>query len=151
MYSGKETLTIYNTTIGYGYCVNNTYLQEAVFSSTSGFVFAPVNGYFVAEDKSYGNYQAAKQAADAYLSMGIEAYPGSTYQCNWRVYFGNAIKYPEAEKLVTTLLDVTETDNYEILPGSNYRVKMTGTFGTVLIDMDEHYAYPQLRPLTENE
>ena len=151
MYSGKETLILYNTTIGYGYCVNNTYLQEAVFSSTSGFTFVPVNGYFVAENKTYGSYQAARQAADTYQSMGIEAYPGSTYQCSWRVYFGNTSKYSEAEKLVTMLLDITGIYAYEILPGSNYRIRMSGTFGTVLVDVDEHYAYPQLRPLTENE
>ncbi len=151
MYSGKETLIIYNTTLGYGYCVNNAYLQEAVFSSSSGFTFTPVNGYFVAENKTYGSYQAAKQAADTYLAMGLEAYPGSTYQCSWRVYFGNSAKYSEAEQLVTTLQDITGTYVYEILAGSNYRIKMTGTFGAVLIDVDEHYAYPQLRPLTENE
>ena len=43
---------------------------------------------------------AAKQAAEGYQTLGIEAYPGSTYQCSWRVYFGNASKYSEAEKLI---------------------------------------------------
>ena len=151
MYSGKETLTIYNTRLGYGYCVNNTYLQEAELSSSSGFTFVHVNGYFVAEDRTYGSYHAAKQAADGYQALGLEAYPGSTYQCNWRVYFCNASKYSEAENTVSRLQDITGSNSFEILSGSNYRVKMTGTFGTLLIDMDEHYAYPQFRALDINE
>lgn len=151
LYSGKETLTIYNTKIGYGYCVNNMYLQEAVLESSSGFVFVPVNGYFVAEEAAYGSYQAALQASEDYRALGVEAYPGSTYQCSWRVYFGNASKYTEAEKLAEMLQDVTGKDSFEVLSGSNYRVKITGSFGTLLIDVDEHYAYPQLRPLTVYE
>lgn len=151
LYSNKETLTIYNTTVGYGYCVNNAYLQEAVLTSASGFTFVPVNGYFVAEEKTYGSYQAAKQAADIYQKQGLDAYPGSSYQCSWSVYFGNAAKYEEAEKLVNTLMDITGKESFKILAGSNYRVKMTGTFGTVLIDVDDHFAYPQLRPLDKNE
>ena len=30
LYSGKDTLTVYNQKIGYGYCVGNVFLQEAV-------------------------------------------------------------------------------------------------------------------------
>ncbi len=151
MYSGKETLTIYNTTLGYGYCVNNMYLQEAELSSSSGFTFTPVNGYFVTEDRTYGSYHAAKQAAEGYQTLGMEAYPGSVYQCSWRVYFANTTKYEDAKQLVSELIEITGKSSFEILPGSNYRVKMTGTFGTLLIDVDEHYAYPQFRPLDANE
>ncbi len=151
LYSGKETLTIYNTKIGYGYCVNNRYLQEAVLESPSGFVFTPVNGYFVAEETTYGSYQAAKQAADSYLAKGVEACAGSAYQCSWRVYFGTASKYTEAEKQVELLQRITGKSNFEILSGSNYRIQMSGSFGTLIIDVDEHYAYPQLRPLTAYE
>lgn len=151
LYSGKETLTIYNTKLGYGYCVNHMYLQEAVLESSIGFTFAPVNGYFVAEKAFYGSYQAALQAVEAYRRLGVEAYPGSTYQCSWRVYFGNASKYSDAEALTTMLTEVTGRNDYEVLSGSNYRILMTGSFGTLLIDMDEHYAYPQLRPLTVYE
>lgn len=151
MYSDKETLTIYNTTLGYGYCVNNVYLQEAELSSSSGFTFMPVNGYFVTEEGTYGSYYAAKQVAESYLALGIEAYPGSTYQCNWRVYFANTTKYEDAKQLVSELFEITGKSSFEILSGSNYRVKLTGTFGTLLIDVDEHYAYPQFRPLDANE
>lgn len=151
MYSGKETLTLYNTALGYGYCVNNTYLQEAELESTSGFTFTPVNGYVIAETNAYAGYQAAKQAADTYDALDMEAYPGSSYQCNWRVYFGQVMKYSEAEQKVKQLREATGKNNFEILSGSNYRVMVTGSFGTLLLDVDEHYAYPQFRPIGEKE
>lgn len=151
LYSGKETLTINNTILGYGYCVDNMYLQEAVLESYSGFTFTPVGGYFVAEEELYSSYQAAKSAADAYQTLGVDAYPGSSYQCHWRVYFGTSDKYADAEKKVTTLIGVTGKKNYEILSGSNYRIQMSGTFGTLLIDVDENNAYPQMRSLTADE
>jgi len=151
LYSAKETLTINNTKLGYGYCVGNTYLQEVVLESASGFTFVPVNGYFVAEEKTYASYQAAKQVAEKYHAFGVEAYPGSVYQCNWRVYFGNTAKYADAEALVLLLKDVSGRTSFEIMNGNNYRILMTGSFGTLLMDVDEHYAYPQLRPVTAYE
>ncbi len=151
LYSGKKTLTIQNTELGYGYCVGNTYLQEMILESRDGFTFTPVNGYFVAESVTYASYQAAEQAAEKYRELGVEAYPGSIYQCSWRVYFGNAVKYTEAEQKVQALENLMGTNVFEILPGSNYRIQMTGSFGTLLIDVDEHYAYPQFRPVTVYE
>ena len=151
LYSGKETLTIHNKELGYGYCVGNTYLQEVILESDTGFVFTPVNGYYVAETAAYGSYQAAKQAAEAYQELGLEAYPGSNYQCSWRVYFGNASKYAQAEEKVQQLQAITGKEVFEVLNGSNYRIKMSGTFGTLLIDVEEHYAYPQFRPVTAYE
>jgi len=151
LYSGKETLTIQNTELGYGYCLNNTYLQEAILESTTGFSFTPVNGYFVADTTNYGSYQAAVQAAESYQQLGIEAWPGSRYQCSWRVYFGNTTRYAQAEQQVQQLKAVSGKDCFQVLPGSNYRVQMTGSFGTVIIDVDEHFAYPQFRPVTVYE
>jgi len=150
LYSGKETITINNTIIGYGYCVDNTYLQEVTLESDTGFTFTPVNGYFVAESDIYSSYRAAKAAADSYVALGVEAYPGSSYQCHWRVYFGNAAKYSDAETMLSMLQSVTGKNNFEILTGSNYRMQMSGTFGTLLIDVDENNAYPQMRPLTSD-
>ncbi len=149
MYSGKESLTIYNTKLGYGYCVGNSYLQETVLTSATGFKFTPVNGYFVSETASYGSYQAAKQVAEAYQRLGIEAYPGSTYQCRWRVYLGNMSKHAEAEELLQSISAITKKKELEVLTGSNYRIMMEGAFGKLLIDVDGTYAYPQFRPVTE--
>ena len=151
LYSGKEKLTIYNTKLGYGYCVKNMYLQETVLESSSGFTFTSLNGYFLAEKETYGSYEAVSRAVKNYQMQGLQAYPGSSYQCSWRVYFGNSVKYSEAESMLAMLKDVTGKNNFEILPGNNYRIQVAGSFGTLLIDMDEHYAYPQFRPVTVYE
>lgn len=148
LYSGKDTLTVYNQKLGYGYCVDNIYLQETVLESSSGFIFTPVNGYFIAGKEVYGSYQAALQAVEEYRSLDIEAYPGSSYQCCWKVYFGNTSKYSDAEKMVDNLQRETGKKSFEILEKNNYRVQLTGSFGRLLIDVDGQYAYPQLRPLT---
>lgn len=151
LYAGKETLTIYNTKLGYGYCVNQRYLQEMILESSSGFSFVPVTGYFVAEKSFYGSYQAARQAAEEYQKLGVDAYPGSCYQCSWRVYFGSVSKYSEGEALLTMLKELTGRNSFELLSGNNYRIEVSGTFGKLLVDVDERYAYPQLRPVTANE
>jgi len=49
------------------------------------------------------------------------------------------------------LEEVTGKSGFEILPGSNYRIQVTGEFGKILVDMDGNYAYPQFRPLAEYE
>ncbi len=151
LYSNKETLTVYNKKIGYGYCIDNMYLQEAVLESSSGFSFTPVNGYFISEKAVYGSYTAALQAAKEYRKLGLEAYPGSSYQCSWHVYFGNASEVSDAEQTVKMLEDITGTSDFEILSENNYRIQVSGSFGTLLIDVDGQYAYPQLRPLTAYE
>lgn len=151
MYTGKDQITIYNTKLGYGYCVNHRYLQEMILESSSGFSFVPVTGYFVAEKSFYGSYQAASQAAKEYKKQGVEAYPGSCYQCSWRVYFGSVSKYSEGEALLAMLEELTGKSNFELLPGNNYRIEVSGTFGKLLIDVEERYAYPQFRAVTANE
>ena len=150
LYSGKECITIYNTVLGYGYCVGNTYLQEAVLESDRGFDFYPVSGYLLCETTTYASYSAAKKAADSYIEYGIDAYPGSVSQCNWRVYFGNTAKYAEAESLKEEVHRVLGKQP-EILTGNNYRVRVEGSFGTLLMDVNEQYAYPQFRPLETYE
>ena len=148
LYSGKETLTIYNNKLGYGYCVDNVYLQELVLESSSGFRFTPVNGYVIAGKETYGSYQAALRAAEKYRNLGVDAYPGSTYQCCWQVYFGNTSNYEDAQRMVKMLGEISGTEEVELLAGNNYRIQLSGSFGTMLIDVDAHYAYPQFRPLT---
>ncbi len=151
MYAGKEQITIYNTKLGYGYCINNRYLQETVLESASGFSFVPVAGYFISEKNFYGSYQAASLAAEKYQQLGVEAYPGSCYQCSWRVYFGSVSQYSEGETFMARLTELTGKNNFELLPGNNYRIEVSGTFGKLLIDVEERYAYPQFRPVTVYE
>ena len=145
LYSGKETLTIYNNKLGYGYCVDNVFLQEAVLESSSGFVFTPVNGYFIAEKEVYGSYQAALHAAEAYRSLGVEAYPGSSYQCCWHVYFGNASKYADAERTVKMLKDM----DMEIVVEGVETADMADKFSAINCDYIQGYYFSKPIPKTD--
>lgn len=148
MYSDKKSITIYNDRLGYGYCMGNTYVQEVILISSNGFTFTPVSGYVVSEETIYSSYQAAKQVAKQYIESGISAYVGSTYQYRWRVYFGTAESYLAAEQLVLKIKEQEKKSSLEILEENSYRVLVEGSFGTILMDVDEQYAYPQFRPLT---
>ena len=148
MYSKKDSITIYNESLGYGYCMGNSYTQELILHSTDGFIFNPVTGCVVSETKIYPSYQSAKQVAEKYIEHGIMAYVGSTYQYKWRVYFGTTSNELEAEQLIDTIKKKENGSSLEVINENNYRVLLEGSFGTILIDVDENYAYPQLRPLT---
>ncbi len=151
LYSGKESITIKNSALGIGYCVGRSYLQETVLHSASGFTFTPASGYFVRLMELYSSYAAAKQTADALTRMGYTAYPVCVYQCTWYVYLGGSGKYSEMESLKERLLRVGDFEEAEILSGNNYRIWVKGSFGTFLIDVDEHMAYPQFKPITTYE
>ncbi len=151
LYSGKESITIKNSALGIGYCVGRSYLQETVLHSASGFTFTPASGYFVRLMELYSSYAAAKQTADALTRMGYTAYPVCVYQCTWYVYLGGSGKYSEMESLKERLLRVGDFEEAEILSGNNYRIWVKGSFGTFLIDVDEHMAYPQFKPVTTYE
>lgn len=151
LYSGKESITIKNSALGIGYCVGRSYLQETVLHSVSGFTFTPATGYFVRLTELYGSYTAAKQTADALNRMGYTAYPVCVYQCTWYVYLGGSGSYSEMEALKERLLRMGDFEEAEILSGNNYRIWVKGSFGTFLIDVDEHMAYPQFKPVTTYE
>ncbi len=148
MYSGKKSITVYNDRLGYGYCMGNTYVQEVVLISNNGFTFTPVSGYTVREQTIYNSYQEAKQVAKQYEESGILTYVGSTYEHRWRVYFGTVTNYLAAEQLVDTIKEQEKKSSLEIVEDSGYGLLVEGSFGTIFIDVDEQYAYPQFRPLT---
>ena len=148
LYSGKESLTIYNEILGYGYCIGNTYIQELLLTSTNGFKFSSIDGYFIRETKVYSSYKEAKKVADKYIENGTKAYVGSTYEHKWRVYLGNYATYSKAEEITKTIELQDKSISLEILTGNKYRVLLEGSFGTILLDVDEQNAYPQFRPMT---
>ncbi len=147
LYSGKKSITIYNNRLGYGYCTGNTYIQEVLLTSTNGFTFSPINGYFISETKSYNSYKEAKGVADKYVANGIKAYVGSSYEHKWRVYLDNYSTLSKAEQVAKEIKTQDKKTSLEILADNSYRVLLEGSFGTILLDVDEHNAYPQFRPM----
>lgn len=147
LYSGKNSITIYNDRLGYGYCMGNTYIQELLLTSTNGFTFRVIDGYFVSEAEIYSSYKEAKGVADNYIADGRKAYVGSTYKNKWRVYLGNYETYSKAEQVVQEIKLQDKRTSLKILSDNPYRVLLEGSFGTILLDVDEHNAYPQFRPM----
>lgn len=148
LYSGKNSITVSNTKLGFGYCTGKNYLQEAVFYSRDGFTFTPEMGYTVRVNERYGSYAAAKRVADELLKAGYEAYPACVYQCTWYVYLGADSSYEKMLRLSEHIMQNTKYKDVSVLGGSNYRMRVTGSQEIFLIDVDEHSTYPQFRPLT---
>ncbi len=147
LYSGKKSIIIYNDRLGYGYCTGNTYIQEVLLTSTNGFTFSSIDGYFISETKIYSSYKEATEVANKYIANGIKAYVGSSYEHKWRVYLGNYGTYSKAEQIAKEIEVQDKRVSLEILSENKYRVLLEGSFGTILLDVDEHNAYPQFRPI----
>lgn len=142
-YTGKETIIIKNTELGMGYCLDKEYKTETILSSKTGFTFTPVFEYFVDTGVTYRSYQTAKNSADVFSALGYTAIPVCTYRNTWFVYLGGSSTYSVIESLYTRLKNLNIYPDLKILNGNNYRLKVEGEFGSFLIDIDEHYAYPQ--------
>lgn len=141
LYSGKESITIQNTELSVGYCVDRKFLSETVLQSPDGFVFTPVTGYFIDSGVIYASAAAAKTQADSFCAAGRTALPVCTYRNRWHVYFDAGTSYAELEELLTRVR--LFCPQARALTGNNYRVLCRGGFGTLLIDIDDQNAYPQ--------
>ena len=60
---------------------------------------------------------------------------------------GNYATYSRAEEVIKTIKSQDKKISLEILSENPYRVLLKGSFGTILLDVDEHNAYPQFRPI----
>lgn len=147
-YTGKEAITIKNTALGLGYCINRDYLQETVLESRTGFVIQPVFEYFVDTGIVYASYQSAKNAASAMETLGYAASPVCLYRDTWHVYLGGSESYSTMELLYSQVKQLGSYPKLQIISGNNYRMRLSGEFGSLLIDIDERYAYPQFSPTT---
>lgn len=141
LYSGKESITVKNTALSVGYCIDREYRSETVLRSTEGFVFTPVAGYYVDSGVVYGSESAARTQADRFCAEGRPAVPVCTYRNRWHVYFDAGTSYADLQRLLAEVR--LFCPQAKELTGNNYRVLCQGTFGTLLIDIDSQFAYPQ--------
>ena len=141
LYSGRESITIQNTELSVGYCVDRIFQPETVLQSTDGFVFTPVTGYFIDSGVIYASGTAAMAQAERFCTAGRTAFPVCTYRNRWHVYFDAGTSYADLKELLAKVR--LFCPQAKELTGNNYRVLCRGTFGTVLIDIDDQNAYPQ--------
>ena len=150
LYAKKSSITIKNTEIGMGYCINGSYITEAVFESSTGFTFTPDTGRYIASNSSYYSYNAAKNAAAGFKQFGVNAYPVVLYRNMWKVYIEYNGEKPEKADSVFSGFAGTELDLISYIDDSSEMVLVKGNGIVFIIDAGIKKAYPQFKPMLSN-
>ena len=123
-YFDKKIITIYNTEIKMGYCINDSYKSDIVLKSVGGFSFEPDRSDYYTDNIIYGTYKSAVSKTKEYDTAYV-CYAGRNI---WMVYI-------PAKSVSDTgsLIKVTSNDIVSI------------TFGQkkMLIDGNVSGGYPQ--------
>lgn len=133
LYCDKNSLTIYNTGIGFGYCIDDIYYNTEYFYSQGGFTFTPQNGSFYVSKSFYKNYAECREAA--------EIIKGNAYVCAcgkniWRVYTDDS--------------SYKSSDMFDKLGSTDGLIKVSGTDTLILINGQESNSFPQFKPSEKN-
>ena len=65
LYMGKSIITIYNTKLSMGYCIDDSYTADLELKSTGGFSFEPENGEYYTDSAEYRSYSEAVKAVNS--------------------------------------------------------------------------------------
>lgn len=148
-YSNVSSIKIQTKQLGIGYCIQNQYIVDMEFHSSSGFIFTPARGCYYILNKTYQGYEAAKKVADVLEGLGVTAVPTAIYRNYWRVYIevgekenADAIKNKIAGRFGFT---------YTFTQDNGQRVQMKADSFQLLIDAEKKQAYPQWKALTKNQ
>lgn len=143
-YAKKSSLTIADSQIAIGYCVNNNYTEIAELISETGFLFAPASEYYAKSDQSYGSYINAKMAAESIRAdYKVSAWVGIFGAGEIYVLIGGD---SNTSALATTIKKVQNSDlTFTAMESNNkQRVKMTGSYDSIIYDGKEGNGYPQI-------
>lgn len=150
LYSGVSSIKIKTTAIGLGYSINDRYICDTEFKSSSGFTFTPATGCYYIMTKTFSTYQSAKTVANALKELNVSAYPVSVYRNYWKVYIGGVLEsqmpavYEKIKGRFGYSYSGIEKDN-------GHRVLVEGTSDSFLIDAEKKNAYPQFKALISNQ
>ena len=100
LYVKKSSLTIENTQIGLGYCVDGTYRIEETLTGQNGFVVTPDTQYYYQSKELYATKKLAKQAAEKVKKTGATAMLVTISRNMWSVYACGAESKDKAEQLI---------------------------------------------------
>ena len=126
LYSGKSIITIYNTEIKMGYCLNDSYKADIILKSAGGFSFEPDRSAYYTNADSFASYTDAYNVLKNSGKKGIVCYAGRS---KWMVYLKNM-----------------EDDKAYAKVSSSHVIKLTFGRQTLLIDGSISGAYPQFAP-----
>lgn len=146
----KSEISISNTRLSAGYCINNKYKAEAVLKSSRGFCFQPAKEYYYISKEKFLTYPAARETANLLKKAGIDAFAGVTYQKTWRVYVCAGKDKKKGQRLFKKINGRYGLTYSSIQKDNKRRVKVSGTDEKWMVDTDSHKAYIQFAAENKN-
>ena len=128
LYMGKSIITIYNTKLSMGYCIDDSYTADLELKSTGGFSFEPENGEYYTDSAEYGSYSEAVKAVNSLSGKEGKAYVCYAGRKKWLVYIKNPGDKSGLDAVSTTEL-----------------VKLSFGKKVILIDGSVSQGYPQFQ------
>lgn len=137
-YERVGQVTIQNTSLKYGYCIQDVFYSEETLYSGNGFVIRPETGSWSVCKGSYRTYSSAVQEAAKYRTLygAFGAYPASTGKGSWKVYV------PSGTGGMSGKLSGTARN-------SSHMLMVTTQNGGFLIDAELAGSYPQFAPTAD--
>ncbi len=151
-FSGKQSITMYNTSMEAGYCDGREYRRETVFSSENGVTITPEKGDFYAADGVY-TLTKAEMLAEELTDAGAKAYAVLISPGKAEVYVpvaengGNETKALQMFETAAKKCGVTPDRTVQ---NSTYLIRITAGERVLFADGAEGY-YPQFQASEKNE
>ncbi|MCQ2495332.1 MAG: SpoIID/LytB domain-containing protein [Lachnospiraceae bacterium] len=129
-YSGKKLITVYNSSVKVGYCINDSYKAELVLNSKNGFSFEADNTQYYYENEYFSSYSAAYKALQNLKLEGKNANICLCGRGKWRLYVSSSNKQSKVSYNTAKTAEL---------------IKLTFGNKSLLIDASEASAYPQIK------
>lgn len=149
-YGDKNSITIKNNSVRFGYEVNGQFVENMTLNSSNGFTVYPNTSYCYGSVNVYGTYNEAVAAINKYGIAG--EYVTVAVQGNgaYRIYI-SANDVLTAASLAASLENSGKGKYEAVANDMKYRTKLTWSEGSMIIDVDSAGLYPQFMAATANE
>lgn len=151
-FAGKQSITIYNTSLELGYCDGREYIRETVLSSEAGVTVTPEKGAFYAADGVY-TLGKAEDLAKALTDAGAKAYAVMIAPGKFGIYVPvaeNGGTEEEALQVFSTAAKQCKVTPVRAVQTSAYLIRMTAGERVLFADGTEGY-YPQFGATKKDE
>lgn len=142
----KDSIVLKNTmlTCGYWSVEKDGFHPCEVFTSKGGFTFVPFEKTCYVSEVYFQSYEEAAAAAGKCSNAGVLAYPAILHENYWKIYVvGTGEDSAAAAKLGFS-------NFYLSTITIRYRILVSGSFGSFLIDVDDARNYPMFTATSSN-
>ena len=151
-YAGKQSITIFNTSLEAGYCDGREYSSETVFSSDTGVVVSTEKSAFYTTDDVY-TLAKAEELAKALTAGGAKAYAVMISQGKAGIYVPvteNGGTEAEALRVFESAAKQCNVTPVRTVQTSAYLIRITAGERIVYADGAEGY-YPQFSAMQKDD